>query len=122
MIESTQRPREVLVGTSGYGYVEWVGPVYPAGTKKEEFLARYASMFPTVELNFSYYKMPTAEQLTRLMEQAGPAMEFSIKANETLTHKVDPAGWKDAARAFLGAAEGGPPGRGALPVSFLLPL
>lgn len=93
----------VLVGTSGYGYVEWVGPVYPPGTRADQFLARYASMFPTVELNFSYYRMPTAEQLARLLEQGGPSLVFSVKANEALTHKIDPAAWKDAASAFLEA-------------------
>jgi uncharacterized protein YecE (DUF72 family) len=95
----------VLVGTSGYGYVEWVGPVYPEGSRPDEFLSRYATMFPTVELNFSYYKMPTAEQLSRLMGQAGPSLLFSIKANEALTHKIDPSGWKGSARAFLEALE-----------------
>jgi uncharacterized protein YecE (DUF72 family) len=62
-------------------------------------------MFSTVELNFSYYKMPTAEQLTRLMEQAGPSLVFSIKANEALTHKIDPTTWKDTAGAFREALE-----------------
>ena len=105
MSESTQATRKILVGTSGYGYVEWVGPVYAAGSRPENFLTQYASMFPTVELNFSYYKMPTAEQLTRLKEQAGPSLVFSIKANEALTHKIDPSTWKDSARTFREALE-----------------
>jgi uncharacterized protein YecE (DUF72 family) len=105
MSESTQATRKILVGTSGYGYVEWVGPVYRLGSRPDDFLKQYASMFTTVELNFSYYKMPTAEQLTRLMEQAGPSLVFSIKANEALTHKIDPGAWKDAARSFGEALE-----------------
>lgn len=105
MSVSSGKPGQILVGTSGYGYVEWLGPVYPEGTKKEEFLARYASMFPTVELNFSYYKMPTVQLCERFLEQAGPSFLFSIKANEALTHKIAQDGWKDAARAFLEAIE-----------------
>jgi uncharacterized protein YecE (DUF72 family) len=105
MSDAPQPPCEILVGTSGYGYIEWVGPVYSAGSRPDDFLAQYASMFPTVELNFSYYKMPTAEQLTRLMEQAGPRLVFSIKANEALTHKIDPSAWEEAARAFREAVE-----------------
>ena len=105
MSEVPGSSRELLVGTSGYGYVEWVGPVYSPGSRPEDFLTQYASMFPTVELNFSYYKMPTAEQLTRLMEQGGNSLVFSIKANESLTHKIDPAAWTDSARAFLEALE-----------------
>jgi uncharacterized protein YecE (DUF72 family) len=49
--------------------------------------------------------MPTSVQCSRFLEQAGPALVFSVKANEALTHKIDPAGWKDAARAFLEALE-----------------
>jgi len=105
MSEAPQSSCKILVGTSGYGYVEWVGPVYSPGSRPEDFLTQYASMFPTVELNFSYYKMPTSDQLSRLTEQAGPAFVFSIKANESLTHKIDPATWKDSARAFMEALE-----------------
>jgi uncharacterized protein YecE (DUF72 family) len=96
---------QVLVGTSGYGYVEWVGPVYPEGTKPDDFLRLYAQLFPAVELNFSYYRMPTAGQLSKLLEQAGPGLNFSIKANETLTHKIDPSCWRDSAKTFRLALE-----------------
>jgi len=39
---------EILIGTSGYSYHEWVGPVYPEGTKAGEYLARYAELFPAM--------------------------------------------------------------------------
>jgi uncharacterized protein YecE (DUF72 family) len=51
---------EILIGTSGYSYHEWVGPVYPKGTKTVDYLAYYSKLFPTVELNFSYYKYAQA--------------------------------------------------------------
>lgn len=41
------------VGTSGYSYNDWVGPVYPAGTDKGEFLSLYAKRFSFTELNFT---------------------------------------------------------------------
>jgi uncharacterized protein YecE (DUF72 family) len=96
---------EILVGTCGYHYVEWIGPVYPEGTKKEEFLAHYARMFPTVELNQPYYHMPTAGQLEGMMERAGPSFVFSIKAHETLTHRVNPGAWEGEAKTYLTALE-----------------
>lgn len=92
----------VLIGTSGYSYTEWIGPVYPQGTRNEEFLSRYAALFPTVELNFSYYRMPTASQFSRLHSQA-PSLVFSVKAHESLTHAVDPASWRESATAFCEA-------------------
>jgi uncharacterized protein YecE (DUF72 family) len=46
---------DILIGTSGYSYHEWVGPVYPEGIKANEYLACYSGLFPTVELNFFYF-------------------------------------------------------------------
>lgn len=43
----------ILVGTSGFSYDDWVGPVYPEGTPRQDFLSQYAARFPFVELNFS---------------------------------------------------------------------
>ncbi len=73
----------VLIGTSGYSYTEWIGPVYAQGTKREEFLAHYAQRFPTVELNFSYYRMPEATQLAA-MHKSAPSLQFSIKLTRAL--------------------------------------
>lgn len=89
----------ILIGTSGYSYTEWVGPVYPKGTKSEEFLSCYASMFPSVELNFSYYRMPEAAQLA-LMHQSAPSLRFSIKAHQSMTHVIDSQTWREQASLF----------------------
>ena len=62
----------ILVGTSGYSYDDWVGPVYPEGSQKREFLALYAKEFPVVELNFSYYSQPTARTLAAMVEGTRP--------------------------------------------------
>jgi uncharacterized protein YecE (DUF72 family) len=95
----------VCVGCSGYGYLEWVGPVYPAGTAREDFIGRYARSFRTVELNDPAYEMPTAAGLLELAGRAGPMLSFSVKAYEELTHRIDPAGWKARARDFVEALE-----------------
>jgi len=90
----------IAIGTSGYSYNEWVGSFYPSGSKSEDFLPFYASEFSTVELNFSYYTMPTAEQLRRMVETA-PSLFYAIKAPGSLTHKVDPHKWQDDAKTYL---------------------
>jgi uncharacterized protein YecE (DUF72 family) len=94
---------EIKVGTSGYDYLEWIGPFYPKDLEHDGFLPFYARNFSTVELNYSYYRMPTATQLSRLAEKAGPGLVFSVKAHESLTHSVDPAAWKAAAGEFRAA-------------------
>jgi uncharacterized protein YecE (DUF72 family) len=58
---------EILIGTSGYSYKEWVGPVYPDGTKTGDYLAFYSGLFPTVELNFSYYNVPKPDSLAKML-------------------------------------------------------
>ncbi|MGI6433737.1 MAG: DUF72 domain-containing protein [Sphaerochaetaceae bacterium] len=94
---------QILVGTSGYSYTEWVGPVYTQGTKSEEFLSHYGRLFPTVELNFSYYRMPTSDQLLAMVEQA-PSLKFSLKAHGSMTHTIDPIQWRSQAAEFRKAA------------------
>ena len=71
---------EILVGTSGYSYNEWVGCVYPEGTKQKDFLSCYSAMFPTVELNFSYYTMPKAENLSKMLVEGGESLTFAMVA------------------------------------------
>ncbi|GHT54689.1 hypothetical protein FACS1894106_5850 [Spirochaetia bacterium] len=79
---------QILIGTCGYFYKDWVGPVYPKGARQEDYLSLYSGRFSTVELDFSYYTMPQAPQLANMIRAAGPDLTFSIKAHKTLTHTV----------------------------------
>jgi uncharacterized protein YecE (DUF72 family) len=83
----------IYIGTSGYSYADWVGPVYPEGTQQRDFLALYAREFPFVELNFSFYSRPRAAQLARMADTAGDRLVFALKAHQSLTHErpEDPA-------------------------------
>ena len=54
------------IGTSGYSYPDWVGGFYPPATRPNKMLAHYCRHFPLVELNFTFYRMPTASMLGRL--------------------------------------------------------
>lgn len=94
----------VLIGTSGYSYTEWVGPFYPKGTPQGEYLPYYAHHFDTVELNFSYYRMPEATQLA-LMHHSAPSLRFSIKAHRSMTHQIEPHIWKQESARFYRALE-----------------
>ncbi|MDR2633548.1 MAG: DUF72 domain-containing protein [Treponema sp.] len=88
------------IGTSGYSYREWVGPVYPEGTKREAYLRCYARLFATLELNYSYYRMPTASGLAALVHKAACPLGFSIKAHDSLTHERDRCSFASQAAAF----------------------
>ncbi len=79
----------VRVGTSGYSYEDWVGPYYPPGTQKRDFLKLYSSEFNLVELNFSYYTLPKAPTLERMLQITSEDFHFSIKAHRSMTHEID---------------------------------
>jgi uncharacterized protein YecE (DUF72 family) len=95
---------EILIGTCGYSYNEWVGPVYPEGTKREQFLPLYAEKFATVEIDYTYYTMPKAQNIRRMTEEAAN-LTFAVKAHQSLTHKIDGAKWKDQAKTYIQAIE-----------------
>jgi uncharacterized protein YecE (DUF72 family) len=76
----------VLVGTSGFSYADWVGPFYPETLSKQDFLAYYSQHFRVCELNFSYYRVPTAQSLERMAEKSEGRVEFVVKANQEMTH------------------------------------
>ncbi len=78
-----------MVGTSGYSYDDWVGPFYPPGTNKRQFLDYYVQHFNTVEVNYTFYRMPSARTLAAMSRKTGPQFQFVVKANSALTHQRD---------------------------------
>ena len=93
----------IRIGTSGYDYIDWKEVFYPADLKREQFLEYYSSIFSTVELNFSYYRMPSKEQLKSIIERSGKKIDFSIKAHSSLTHRIVESAWKDSAKEYIDA-------------------
>jgi uncharacterized protein YecE (DUF72 family) len=81
--------KEVYIGTSGYSYKDWVGPVYPPGTEQKDYLSYYSEEFSIVELNFSYYRQPDAWMLEQMIKKSRDGFLFSIKAYKSLTHEID---------------------------------
>jgi uncharacterized protein YecE (DUF72 family) len=82
----------VLVGTSGFSYKDWVGPVYPEGLPQQEWLSFYAREFKTCELNFSYYRIPSARTLASMADKVGEGFQFAIKAYKGITHEREDPG------------------------------
>ena len=90
----------VLVGTSGFSYKDWVGPVYPEGLPKSDWLRFYAQElgFRTCELNFSYYRLPAERTLQIMADKVPEGFKFTLKATRTLTHERDKATPEEFAR------------------------
>ena len=92
----------MFIGTSGYDYPEWKGVFYPADLKRKDFLAYYATQFNALELNNTFYNMPTAEKMLSFYERSEGKLSFSVKANRLLTHEITPQ-WQTAADDFIKA-------------------
>ena len=89
------------VGTSGYAYPEWSDAgFYPPGTPAREMLALYARQFSVTELNYTWYQMPRAAAMERMLPKVPADFGFAAKLTRTMTHEIDPHGWRDKAVQF----------------------
>ena len=76
----------VRIGTSGWSYPGWRGKFYPRGLPANRWLAHYATVFDTVELNASFYRLPSPEQFARWAAQVPDGFLFTVKASRQITH------------------------------------
>ena len=94
-------PAQLRVGTSGYSYAEWSETgFYPAGTPSGKMLSVYARTFPITELNYTWYQMPKADAMERMRKQIPDTFWFTAKLNRSLTHEIDPDGWRGSVRQY----------------------
>jgi uncharacterized protein YecE (DUF72 family) len=77
----------IYIGTSGFSYDDWVGPYYAPDLKKTDWLSFYAREFMTVEINSSFYGVPTAFSLERMAAKTADSFQFTVKAHQDMTHK-----------------------------------
>jgi len=74
------------IGTSGYSYPEWKGNFYPEKMAAKDMLHFYATRFPTVEINNTFYRMPKEDVLKGWADQVPEHFAFVIKASQRITH------------------------------------
>jgi uncharacterized protein YecE (DUF72 family) len=99
----TPRPGtcRLRVGTSGYSYAEWSGAgFYPPETAAREMLPLYARQFSITELNYTWYQMPKAAAMARMLPKVPGGFDFAAKLTRTMTHEIDPHGWRAEAGRF----------------------
>ena len=90
----------VLIGTSGYNYPEWRGTFYPEKFSTDKMLAFYAERFPTVEINYTFYRMPTEKLLKGWAEGTPDGFSFTLKAPRRITHDARLQRCEDTLQAF----------------------
>ena len=76
----------LYVGASGFSYATWKGGFYPANAKPKDFLRLYAERLPSVELNNTFYRLPSEAQFERWAEATPPRFRFAVKMTMSITH------------------------------------
>jgi uncharacterized protein YecE (DUF72 family) len=74
------------IGCSGWSYADWRGRFYPEGLPRRRWLEYYATHFDTVEVNATFYRLPTREAVATWAKQVPPGFCFAVKASRYLTH------------------------------------
>lgn len=90
----------VLLGTSGWDYPEWVGPVYPH-RGAEDKLRYYTGRFPIVEVNSTFYHLPSVAVAASWVRRTPKGFRFAAKFPQTITHERRLVGAEEELRQFL---------------------
>ena len=94
----------IWIGTSGYNYPEWKGSFYPETLPAAKMLPYYAERFPTVEINYTFYRMPTEKLVAGWAAQTPTPYKLTLKAPRRITHDSRLKNCGDLIRAFCGVA------------------
>jgi len=84
-MEQTTVSQRIHIGCSGWVYKHWRGLFYPEGLPQKRWFERYAEEFDTVELNNSFYRLPSGDTFEKWRKQAPPGFCYAVKANRYLT-------------------------------------
>jgi uncharacterized protein YecE (DUF72 family) len=110
---------KVLVGTSGYNFPEWKGTFYPEKLPASQMLEYYAQRLATVEINYTFYRMPNAKSVAGWDAATPATFTFVLKAPQRITHIARLKDIDDPLRFFLDTAR--KLGKKLGPILFQLP-
>lgn len=109
----------IWIGTSGYNYPEWRGSFYPEKFPGAKMLSYYAERFSSVEINYTFYRMPNAKTIAAWDTGTPAGFAFALKASRRITHDARLKGADESVRYFVDTARMLGPKLG--PVLFQLP-
>ena len=107
-------PAKILIGTSGFGYSDWTGkhektkiPFYPSILTEQQRLAYYSEVFPTVEINTSFYHFPRLNVVKKWEKHAPENFIFSFKIPKAITHEKKLVDFAQDLERFLDTMQSG---------------
>ena len=110
VLQKVKRPnatQHLYIGATGWGMKEWVGTVYPKGTKAKEYLHQYAKQFNTIELNSTHYGIPNELTMQKWYDQSAEDFRFCPKVLQRISHSrgLSPKGPINAIEQFCEAVQ-----------------
>ena len=97
---------QVYVGCAKWGRKDWIGKIYPQGTKEKDFLDKYINQFNSIELNATHYKIPDIETVKKWKSKAGKDFKFCPKFPQLISHIKRLKDADEQTTSFLEAIEG----------------
>src|ERR1044071_5613681 len=94
----------IRIGTQGWNYPAWVGPMYPPNTRPAEFLSTYARAFRTVEVDSTFYAVPDAKTVRAWSEKTPADFTFALKMPKQITHELRLRNASDLVQEFFDRA------------------
>ena len=97
--------KRVHIGCSGWNYRDWRGVIYPEKLPTKRWLERYAELFDTVEVNNTFYRLPSPSAVEGWVEQTPRGFRFSLKASRYLTHVKRLRDMRQGVRRYFAAVK-----------------
>jgi len=86
IVRGQSKVATILIGTSGFSYGHWRGVFYPPGVPRTRWLDYYAERFPTVELNVTFYRLPSEKAVLSWRRRAPEGFIYAAKLSRLITH------------------------------------
>jgi uncharacterized protein YecE (DUF72 family) len=100
-VEMAIAPSRIRIGVQGFSPKDWVGTFYPPGFTPRQFLPFYAQVFDTVELNATFYAIPSASTVRAWATRTPPDFIFTAKMPQDITHDRRLLGSEEKVSVFL---------------------
>jgi len=92
---------KINIGCAGWDYKDWIGPFYPKNLNREEHLSHYAKIFDFIEINNTFYNVPSEKAVQRWYDQVPEDFKFSVKVWQNITHQKENLDNKDFIDLFF---------------------
>jgi len=95
--------KSIWIGCSGWSYPDWSGPFYPEGMAAGEYLGWYADRFPIVEVDSTFYKVPSKAMVRGWRDRTPAGFRFALKVPQVITHQKQLRGCEEEVAGFVGS-------------------